>query len=97
MAPHYLRRTLSYRLVGSGQTTTIASPEDTRTWLPGSWQVSDTVTIPTDLPAGIYAVEIALADRAGTHPTTAPLAPLYLGIEGRGDDGWYSISELTVE
>ncbi|MBW2453539.1 MAG: DUF4832 domain-containing protein [Deltaproteobacteria bacterium] len=97
VAPHYLRRTLSYRLVGSGQTATLASQEDTRTWLPGSWQVSDTVTIPSDLPAGTYDLEAALVDRAGTNPATEPLAPLHLAIEGRGDDGWYAISELTVE
>jgi len=46
---------------------------------------------------GTYAIEVALLDRAGTAPDTDPLVPLYLGIEGRGADGWYAISELTVE
>ena len=97
VAPHYLRRALSYRLVGADQTATFDSDEDTRGWLPGSWQVSDTVTLPSDLPAGTYALEVALQDRAGTNPTTQPLPPLHLGIAGRGDDGWYAISEVTVE
>ncbi len=97
VAPHYLRRTLSYRLRGTSETAAFASQEDSRTWLPGSWQVSDTVTIPADLPAGTYDLEVALVDRAGTTPSTEPLVPLQLGIEGRGDDGWYAISQLTVE
>ena len=50
-----------------------------------------------DIPAGTYALEVALQDRAGTNPTTQPLLPLHLGIAGRGDDGWYAISEVTVE
>jgi hypothetical protein len=96
VAPSYLRRTLSYRLRGD-ETATFESLEDTRGWLPGSWQVSDTVTIPATLPPGTYVVELALLDRPGTDPQTAPLPPLNLGIEGRGDDGWTLVSQLVVQ
>ncbi len=96
VAPPYNPRTMTYRLRGASSTETFASPVDITTWLPGAFSVVDTVTIPSDLPAGVYELEIALLDRAGTAPATDPLFPLYLGIEGRQTDGWYSISQITV-
>jgi hypothetical protein len=44
----------------------------------------------------MYELHVALLDRPGTDPTTDPLPPLHLGIEGRLDDGWYAISEIAV-
>lgn len=67
-----------------------------RTWLPGTWEIADTFTVPADLAPGAYDVEVAILDRAGTSPTTAPLPPLKLAIEGRAADGWYTLSRLTV-
>jgi hypothetical protein len=96
VAPAYNPRTLTYRLRSGTRTETFASGEDIRDWLPGSFTVVDTVTIPSDMEEGTYELEIALLDRAGTEPATEPLFPLYLGIEGRGSDGWYSISQITV-
>ncbi len=97
VAPSYLRRTLSYRLNNGTDSATSESTQDIRTWLPGSWQVVDTFTVPANLPAGTYDVEVAIVDRAGTTPTTQALPPLQLGITGRGSDGWYAISQLTVQ
>jgi len=97
VAPIYLRRTLTYRLRGSNRTVVFESPQDVRTWLPGTWDVIDSFPVPADLPVGDYTVELALLDRPGVNPTTQPLVPIWLGIEGRDDDGWYEISELTVE
>jgi hypothetical protein len=97
VAPSYLRRTLTYRLRNGSDAASFDSAEDIRTWLPGSWDVTDTFTIPADLPAGTYDIEIALVDRAGTEPDTRALPPLYLGIDGRGSDGWYAISQLNVQ
>jgi hypothetical protein len=96
VAPAYNPRTLTYRLRGATRTETFASTADTTGWLPGPFTVVDTVTIPADMPGGTYDLEIALLDRAGTDPDTDPLAPLYLGIEGRRTDGWYPISRITV-
>ena len=97
VAPAYLPRTLMYRLVGTSEVVTFASTQDTRTWLPGSWTVQDTITIPADLPQGTYQIELALLDRDGSAPDTKALPPLSLGIAGRDADGWYTVSELTVE
>ena len=97
VAPIYLRRLLSYRLRGSERTVTFESSQDVRTWLPGAWSVNDLFTLPGDLPSGTYQLDVAILDRAGQNPTTEPLPPLGLGIEGRGADGWYALSQLTVE
>ena len=97
VAPIYVRRILSYRLRGNDQTVTFESDQDVRDWMPGAWSVTDTFTLPSDLPAGTYEVEVAILDRAGQNPTTEPLPPLQLGIEGRGSDGWYALSQLSVE
>lgn len=96
VAPSYNSRTLTYRLRSSTHQESFPSTADITGWLPGSWSVVDTVTIPSDIPEGTYDLEIALLDRAGTDPATEPLFPLYLGIEGRQTDGWYAISQITV-
>jgi hypothetical protein len=96
VTPSYTRRTLAYRLRGADDTRVIESAADVRTWLPGRWDVIDTVPVPSDLPASDYFVDVAIVDRAGTAPDTRPLPPLHLGIEGRSADGWYPLSQLTV-
>jgi hypothetical protein len=96
VAPMYVRRTLSYRLRGADQTVAFESDQDTRNWLPGAWSVTDTFTVPDGLASGTYEIEVAILDRAGQDPATDPLPPLQLGIEGRGTDGWYVLSQLTV-
>jgi hypothetical protein len=97
VAPSYLRRTLAYRLRSSGYEVVLDSAQDIRTWLPGSWRVTETLMIPADLPAGTYALEVAILDRAGSNPATIPLPPLFLGIERRGTDGWYLVSTVNVD
>lgn len=100
VTPSYTRRTLAYRLVATtgGETRTFESPTaDVRTWLPGPFTTADAFTVPDDLPPGEYAIDVAILDRAGVEPATAPLPPLRLGIEGRGDDGWYRLSALRVD
>ncbi|MBN2193408.1 MAG: DUF4832 domain-containing protein [Polyangiaceae bacterium] len=96
VAPLYLERTLAYRLRGDPRTLTFESAEDLREWLPGTTTVTDVFTLPADLPAGRYRLEVAILDRAGESPATAALPPLRLGIEGRGEDGWYDLSAVTV-
>ncbi len=96
VAPIYLPRTLSYRFRGATRSETFTSSQDLQQWLPGSWSVNDNFSLPADLPSGTYALEVAIVDRAGQNPTTLPLPPLFLSIEGRGSDGWYAISQVTV-
>jgi hypothetical protein len=52
--------------------------------------VTDEVTLPADLPAGKYALSIAVvAEEAPTPAIRLPLA-------GRDAEGWYPLSELEV-
>jgi hypothetical protein len=73
------------------------SNADVRKWLPGSWEMQEHGHVPHDLPRGNYQLEVAILDRAGTNPDTRPLPPLQLGIAGRNNDGWYTLSQLVVE
>lgn len=97
VAPSYIRRTVAFRLRGAGNEALLESQADIRAWLPGAVDVLDTFTVPSSLPAGTYAIEVAILDRAGTDPATDPLPPLRLAMEGRGSDGWYALSSIEVE
>lgn len=97
VTPSYTRRTLVYRLKGDGAVRTFESAADVREWLPGTWEMEERFTVPSDIPAGSYRLEVAILDRAGTNPDTQPLPPLRLGISGRGEDGWYELSRILVE
>lgn len=94
--PSYTRRTLAYRLRSDTETRVFESAADVRTWLPGDWAQPEAFAIPSDLPAGTYALEVAILDRAGTSPATDPLPPLALAMEGRDADGWYPLSTIDV-
>jgi hypothetical protein len=95
--PSYMRRQLAYRLASEKRVEQFSSDADVRKWLPGSWKMSERFEVPADMPAGKYRLEVAILDRAGKTPETDPLPPLQLGISGRRDDGWYALSEITVE
>lgn len=50
----------------------------------------DTLRAPADLAAGEYELAVAVVDPATGGPVVR------LGIEGRGDDGWYAVSRLRA-
>lgn len=97
VTPSYTRRTLAYRLRGDQAAHTWRVDADVRQWLPGSWDRREATAVPDDLPPGRYAIEVAILDRPGTTPATDPLPPLQLGIAGRRDDGWYTLSHIEIE
>ncbi len=97
VTPSYTKRQLAYRLRGKADSHAFNSDADVRTWLPGSWELKETIQIPDKLPAGKYRLEVAILDRAGKSPETRPLPPLQLGMAGRNDDGWYSLSEIQIK
>ena len=51
--------------------------------------VSDSIALPADLPAGEYVLSIAIVDEDAN-----PL--LRLAIKGPADDGWYPLSKLRI-
>ena len=52
--------------------------------------VRDAIRLPDDLIPGEYTVSIAIVDERAEKPVVR------LGIKGRGDDGWYPLSKLSV-
>jgi hypothetical protein len=61
-----------------------------RTWQPGQqFDVMMTVNVPDTLKAGNYEMLIALVD-----PDSS--TPIYLGIAGRREDGYYPLSSVVV-
>jgi hypothetical protein len=73
------------------------SKADVRRCLPGTWTDQVVVTVPAELPAGTYPIDLAILDRPGANPNTEPLPPLQLAIEGRREDGSYPLSRLEVK
>jgi hypothetical protein len=97
VTPSYTPRTVAYRLRGQDAKQQFESNADVRRWLPGTWQEQVVFTVPAELPAGTYHIELAILDRPGVNPVTEPLPPLQLAIEGRRDDGWYPLSRIEVK
>lgn len=50
--------------------------------------VSDTITLPADMPAGTYTLSVGIVE------TSAPV--VRLAIKGRAGDGWYPLSKVQV-
>jgi hypothetical protein len=88
---------VAYRLRGRDAKQQFESNADVRRWLPGRWQEQVAFTVPANLPAGTYHIEVGILDRPGVNPDTAPLPPLQLAMEGRRDDGWYALSRIEVK
>jgi hypothetical protein len=63
---------------------------DVRTWLPGTHEVDETVTLPATLSPGTWQLSVGITGTPGV-----PM--LRLAIESRDADGWYPVSELAVK
>ena len=68
-----------------------SSDADPRDWLPGKYIAKASLTLPANLKAGEYAVEVGLFDVAGQRQ------PLHIAIDAPEKDGWYLISHIKVE
>ena len=52
--------------------------------------VTDSITLPGDLPEGVLVLSVAVVNEL----TPSPI--LRLGIKGRASDGWYPVSEVRI-
>ena len=52
--------------------------------------VTDTITLPGDIPAGVYVLSLAVVEERSSNPVVR------LGIKGRAQDGWYPVSEIKL-
>jgi len=110
-APCYQPYRVAYRLTNmSGYQKVIVSSATVNHWLPGSIElftpeffkmpgdlppgpmneVTDNINLPVDLPAGDYTLSIGVVGVSTEEPM------IQLGIAGRNQDGWYSLSKLKV-
>ena len=53
--------------------------------------VADRMTLPGDMPAGVYRLDIAIVAEQTEEPIVR------LGIKGRTEDGWYRLSTIQLE
>ena len=93
VAPVYRPWPLAYRLRNESEQVMAqwTSGADLKRWLPGErYQVEDAPTIPPDLPAGVYHVDVAVLDETGRS------ALVDLAIAGWRADRWYPISRVSV-
>jgi hypothetical protein len=92
VAPIYHPWPLAYRLrSGTGAVAaTWTSPTDLMKWLPGTHEVTDTVTIPSGVPAATYSLDVAILTEDGSD------AHVELAIAGKRPDKWYAVSEVTI-
>lgn len=91
VAPCYRRFPLALRLASPGRSEVLVTDADIRAWLPGDALYDDRVFLPPDLPEGEYRLQIGIVD-----PRTR-LPRVRLAIEGRDDQGWYTLGPIRVE
>ena len=91
VAPCYKDFVPAIRLKSGGNEAVLVLPDvDLKKWLPGDIVFDDAVYIPSNLPSGMYDVQIALVDRQKHLPR------INLAIEGRLNDGWYQLGKIKV-
>jgi len=89
-APIYKDYKLAIRLRNAQKTLILPASVDLREWLPGDIVCDEKVFIPHDTPLGKYQIEIAIVAPVSLEPRVK------LAIEGKTNDGWYSIGEIEV-
>lgn len=91
IAPIYREISLAVKLRSPKTATVIRVPVDVRKWLPGDAVFDGTLYVPETLPEDVYDLRVAMLDPRTGHPV------IRFAIEGRQDDGWYSMASLTVK
>jgi Domain of unknown function (DUF4832) len=91
VAPIYRDFQLAVQLRSQKSTVAIAIPVDIREWLPGDAVFDGTIYIPDNLPDDSYDFRVGILD-----PRTGKTAVKF-AIEGRQEDGWYTLGAVTVK
>ncbi|SHF69818.1 Beta-galactosidase [Fodinibius roseus] len=96
VAPIYRKYPLALRLQGAGQSTVLLTGADIREWMPGDNLYDGAVFIPRELPEGDYTLQVGLVEplRELNEP---PRPAVDLAIDGRTQEGWYSLGEITIK
>jgi hypothetical protein len=91
IAPVYEKYDLVMELHSAQKSERMRIPVDVRKWVPGDAVFDGSVYIPEGLAEGNYDVRLAMLD-----PRTGVPA-IRFANEGRQDDGWYAMGQLTVK
>ncbi len=92
VVPCYYAYPLAVRLknTASGEAWEMRTDVDIRSWLPGEIAISPVLSVPDDIPAGEYALELALLDPHYGTPR------IQLAVDGATGESWYGWSTITV-
>jgi hypothetical protein len=95
VAPPYRDYRVAYRLSRrdkpAAEPILLTSTDSIRGWLPGAVRTRWSILLPGSLAQGSYSLAIGIVEPATGKPA------VQLGIEGRGNDGWYTLSSVDVE
>jgi hypothetical protein len=91
VAPCYRQFPFAIRLKSNSQRAVFVTSADIREWMPGDNVYNDAIFIPGTTTAGEYDIQVALLDPLSTKPA------VLLAIEGKQNDGWYTVGKITVE
>jgi len=91
-APSYSNDVVAVQIRNSSGT--VVSTTNTgiavKNWLPGTYTVTPSVTLPASLTPGTYTIAIGIVN-----PTTM-LPDIQLAIQGRDSNGWYPLGTVSV-
>jgi hypothetical protein len=90
VAPCYKQYPLAIRLKNENNEFMLITGADIRNWLPGDIIYNDYFFIPHDFKTGSYDIQIGIIDPYHCQPE------IHLAIEGREEDGWYTLGKITV-
>lgn len=91
VAPCYRKFPLALRLRNNLCTAILLTSADITNWLPGDNVYDSQATVPANLPAGDYDLEVGLLDPHAQTPA------VQLAIAGRTPDGWYRLGPIRVK
>ena len=90
VAPVYGEYELALELRSARGSARIRTSANIRKWLPGDAVYDDTLYVPESLAPGKYELRMAIIYPASREPA------IQLAIEGRQEDGWYSLGAVEV-
>jgi hypothetical protein len=93
VAPPYGDYRVAFRLSSKGSSAErfiSVTSYSIRGWLPGTTNVTESLTVPRELRSGDYGLAVALVDPSSREPAVR------LAIGGRAADGWYPLSVVAV-
>ena len=91
VAPIYKEFLLAFRLTNEKRTEVFITDADIKSWLPGDNIYDDAIAVPWDMPSGNYQMQVGILDPQSHKPK------VNLAIEGKDNDGWYSIGKIKIK